>query len=1501
MASIKSSGDTTLATINYKVTSSDLSFDNSYYFASSNTNSNFNVYYWSGSAWSSKYTQTKSGNFGHQIACTWDGDRFVVGSPHENKVYVYHSPGGSDSQKWTHNASGDVTSPTIHTISCPDSSTTGRRFGWSVSIAKDLGNHIIIGAPGDFTQSDSDGQKRGKVYIYEFDGSTWSKTFDKTDSGAHTDVSNAGSSVTISEPEIQLKESSATSGQAFYQVNNASPQFGFYVDISGYAEYIAIGVPGTPIGLLNSTNLDGYSGGDSIDRTGGNSDYFENTAQLGCIVCYTTSNTNKSWASNTSLYGKPVRGQTEMSWTSGLIGDNASNTVIWDFTALGTTCKLSLDGTRLIGGSPRYSFPGKQQSPNFGRLDAWNYSTTDSDWVLGKGRVVGNRPGNRLGMNIAIDYTGQRVAALFMKQPTEYSSGGGGGNSGIMIFDWNGNGFYEVIPEVQTNLGSNGDHTYGSVAISKGDVIAATAYNLTTNGTATFYFYKLTGGYDGNSLVGGYCAADAFLVGPNDGSTENTFKKQIKFGGTFFDNDYENTAIENRIYVFDANNTDGNQQGFSELIVSKKTGADAPDMIRLKANEFRIDTYINQTSTNTNQFYTSADGEYDHHPALTMNIAGNFKLNPEFLLLDTTLTSTTSSTANKFLAGIENTQCETKALLDVEGDIFGRRRINAGYLQGQKILGRKWPWQILYDTRSIHTIRGNNLHSNTFNEFNSSASYKHGRIYSKGVGSGTGDITHYESEGAITLPDSDFSILNNDSYVVKSIGSNGISGSFWFKLKNEHSTYPSAGATLISYGNPHATNHTGFRFQVTSTTIQFNFGSGIIKPTYDYSLTKDKWYHIYYAFKPNSITSWDTTTTDGLDNQSTQFYLWINRIQYSGNVLLTGSSLSNASGYAAKHYIGSDLDDSATNIYIGMVAHYNSHIHQQFHGTSDNYIGQFADVFEMYDWGPPEQKLAVGGDAYIQNRLGVNKFLPTCALDVAGTIRSSSNIVAESGEFSDEVLVSEYILAGGTTPESTSNAATYYFTVTVNASSKFVIDGTQQPTITLYRGVTYRFDQSDSSNGSHPFRISTTAEGSQYATGSSYNGSNGSSGAYRQFIVPANAPDTMYYNCSSHSGMGGTINTLPGTVTTNGVASSNVFVNNHMGIGIQTPKGPLHIHESTGSSHSAGYGTLVLEHGDSGGSSCIIFPSKKNYGSDYGYIQYEDSTSGTNELSRLIFGTENDGAGSTADNIILSPSTNVGIGTDTPTQAKLVVSGHGGSTIDIGTYGWLNSSGGTNQASGSNYYSIYANNRIAATEFNAYSDSRIKKNVVDINDSSALDKIRLLEPKIYNYIDEKQKGTSNVYGFIAQEVANVLPYAVTVSTGDIPNILTNSNVSVTSDSNVLELRLDTTVEGLTLSNTSNINITTDKNKYLTVPVLTFSGSNVITIQNSDTFSNVTGAYIHGEQVSNFNHLNKDAIWAVSTAALQEVDRQLQTEKTKVATLETQVADLLARVTALENA
>ena len=53
-------------------------------------------------------------------------------------------------------------------------------------------------------------------------------------------------------------------------------------------------------------------------------------------------------------------------------------------------------------------------------------------------------------------------------------------------------------------------------------------------------------------------------------------------------------------------------------------------------------------------------------------------------------------------------------------------------------------------------------------------------------------------------------------------------------------------------------------------------------------------------------------------------------------------------------------------------------------------------------------------------------------------------------------------------------------------------------------------------------------------------------------------------------------------------------------------------------------------------------------------------------------------------------------------------------------------------------------------------------------------------------------------------------------------------------------------------------------------------------------------FVYGQQVKDFVFLQKDAIWTVATSALQEVDRQLQAEKTRNDALE-------ARILALENA
>jgi|TARA_E500000318_G_scaffold99225_1_gene101136 hypothetical protein len=111
-------------------------------------------------------------------------------------------------------------------------------------------------------------------------------------------------------------------------------------------------------------------------------------------------------------------------------------------------------------------------------------------------------------------------------------------------------------------------------------------------------------------------------------------------------------------------------------------------------------------------------------------------------------------------------------------------------------------------------------------------------------------------------------------------------------------------------------------------------------------------------------------------------------------------------------------------------------------------------------------------------------------------------------------------------------SVTRTFTVTVVATgsgNKYFIDGVQQPTLELVEGGTFRFDVSDSSMGAHPFKFSTTSNGthsggSEYTTNVTTSGTTGQSGAYVQIEVASDAP-TLYYYCQYHSGMGGQANT----------------------------------------------------------------------------------------------------------------------------------------------------------------------------------------------------------------------------------------------------------------------------------------------------------------------------------------------------------------------------------------
>ena len=103
------------------------------------------------------------------------------------------------------------------------------------------------------------------------------------------------------------------------------------------------------------------------------------------------------------------------------------------------------------------------------------------------------------------------------------------------------------------------------------------------------------------------------------------------------------------------------------------------------------------------------------------------------------------------------------------------------------------------------------------------------------------------------------------------------------------------------------------------------------------------------------------------------------------------------------------------------------------------------------------------------------------------------------------------------------------------SGNKYYLDGGLQQLAQLTPSVTYRFDQSDSSNAGHPLLLSTTSDGSHgggsaFTTGVTSVGTPGQAGAYTQVKLEQDAPATLYYYCSNHSGMGGEID-AKGTVS----------------------------------------------------------------------------------------------------------------------------------------------------------------------------------------------------------------------------------------------------------------------------------------------------------------------------------------------------------------------------------
>ena len=102
------------------------------------------------------------------------------------------------------------------------------------------------------------------------------------------------------------------------------------------------------------------------------------------------------------------------------------------------------------------------------------------------------------------------------------------------------------------------------------------------------------------------------------------------------------------------------------------------------------------------------------------------------------------------------------------------------------------------------------------------------------------------------------------------------------------------------------------------------------------------------------------------------------------------------------------------------------------------------------------------------------------------------------------------------------------FDVTNSGSGYYIINGQQNPTLTITEGKTYIFNINASG---HPFWINSvfgTGTGNTYNNGVT---NNGTDNGVITFVVPYDATLTLYYNCQFHESMGGVINVINVPVT----------------------------------------------------------------------------------------------------------------------------------------------------------------------------------------------------------------------------------------------------------------------------------------------------------------------------------------------------------------------------------
>ena len=332
-------------------------------------------------------------------------------------------------------------------------------------------------------------------------------------------------------------------------------------------------------------------------------------------------------------------------------------------------------------------------------------------------------------------------------------------------------------------------------------------------------------------------------------------------------------------------------------------------------------------------------------------------------------------------------------------------------------------------------------------------------------------------------------------------------------------------------------------------------------------------------------------------------------------------------------------------------------------------------------------------------------------------------------------------------------------------------------------------------------------------------------------------------------------NIVVGTIQT----ANDIIVNGNVGIGTNNPSEKLDVNGNAEIGPTDNESMVIGNMGYSGWSGI----ANKNFASAGNYALLQNGTSGQTYLNTpsgqdIVFRENN------ATRMTIKTGGNVGIGTDNPTNGKLEIVGSDGSvSLNAYNYNKIDSDkvklGKTNVT---NSYSIYADGKIAASEFNAISDKRIKTNIINQDIKKDIDFINNVNIYKYNFIDKITNGSNEKIGFIAQEIEELNSNIINYSKKYIPNIYKHYNLL--SDN---KFSLDDDNIKLDINDNLKIQIfNINSNKYLFIETKIIEiDQNIYTFDNKNINIDISkGIFIYGKLIDDFLTIDTNQILAINT-------------------------------------